>query len=117
MLSVCRLPACRELPADVFETLAALVMDTPQLAAALRAAEAAGSSAEAVPHAEHASVMQQQQEKGAMAGLADGHTDRQQEAAGASLWMAVLTSAARLLEAKVMLCARSDQHAVNERPR
>lgn len=89
-------------------------MDVPQLAAALRAAEAADSSAEAMSETEHASVMQQrqqqglqfqpvpqQQDGGLVAGPADVHSSRQQEAAAAGLRMAVLTSAARLLEAKV----------------
>jgi hypothetical protein len=94
-------------------------MDAPQLAAALQAAEAADSSAEAMSETEHASVMQQQQQqqqqqqgsqhqpvpeqqdRGPAARLAAVHSGRQQETAEAGLRMAVLTSAARLLEAKV----------------
>jgi hypothetical protein len=96
-------------------------MDAPQLAAVLQAAEAAERSAEAVSETERASEIQQrqqqqqqQQQQGPQhqpvqqqrdRGLAPGpdgvHAGRQQEAAAAGLRMAVLTSAARLLEAKV----------------
>lgn len=79
---------CSGLPAEAFATLAALVMDLPQLAAALQAAESTASNGS--PGAKHAD-----------APAGDGAAGRQQEAAGAGLRMAVLTSAARLLEAKV----------------
>ena len=98
-------------------------MDAPQLAAVLQAAEAAGSSEEAVPELEHALAMQQQQglqhqplpqqqDRNAAVGLAGVQPDGQQEAAGASLQMAVLTSAARLLEAKVTMAHGSNEHAM-----
>lgn len=94
----------RSLPPDVFATLAALVMDPPQLAAELRRAEAQHANEEDSAGDLAAGPMAPSRGQSAAAA-----GDAQQEAAAAAgLSMAVLTSAARLLEAKASPMTNDD---------
>lgn len=92
-------PSHRDLPPEAFATLAALVMDPPQLAAALRRAEAQHS--EETFSAIKTAAGPTADAGGQPAAASEAGGGQQEAAAAAGLRMAVLTSAARLLEAKV----------------